>query len=617
MVKWTQFPKRLTGVILALVVVLSGELFGQPATQYLRVRTDGCPNIQPLDFLDLLQTAGADGGKVTVRIFIDQNGSVQSRILESAERSGPPQFWNQVKQTLDTWCYSPGAVSGGHLDYTVVVNPRSEGGGGYVEISAKDLILSNGWALDLAHGDKLAYVQNIDLGDVMVTEAPPSIHAGGPKGFWGTTRAVIGHLGAGFQIAFAILLVLLIAAEFAVAIRGARSWVKPPLTLGFGKGRRAGEIKAEKRKKAKLDRQLAEKLASNFGSWEAMEIRERWIKAMSVSQLEPDVLPVVTEEDVAKTEELSGFVVKQAKSSADVYTRAKELGLVGNGRVFEEADFLVSPLPQKSERIEDLRNAVLEAAKQNLDMDRLIEAAQAIKAASSREDILRLAREYELPTEVDSGTESGHTQGSLKDLSELRKTVVERAEWAKLYLRHLQPGLPSLEPEEDRKLRLLTWEHFARKLVESAHQRASQLAEQGIDLFEVFEAGLGNHLVNRNEWWASQEIDRSVDRSLSVKLDARKSVLDSLWAIGAIAPLIGLFGTVWGISAAFGKIQNIQEAQLRMAKLSGDINVALSTTIVGLIIGIIAFLSYYWFKGRIEHMGAEVAKYFTDITNRA
>ena len=54
-----------------------------------------------------------------------------------------------------------------------------------------------------------------------------------------------------------------------------------------------------------------------------------------------------------------------------------------------------------------------------------------------------------------------------------------------------------------------------------------------------------------------------------------------------------------------------------MAKLAGDINVALSTTIVGLIIGILAFVAYYVYKDRIERDGAKVSRYFTDITNLA
>ena len=211
----------------------------------------------------------------------------------------------------------------------------------------------------------------------------------------------------------------------------------------------------------------------------------------------------------------------------------------------------------------------------------------------------------------------GDNLGELVDIAEARREIRERLDWARLYRKFREAGWPGLSSEELDRLRRLTWEHWCRPLVSGALRRAEALAEHGIDLFEVFTAGLSNHLVNRNEWWSSQEIDRAVDRALGEKLDSRRSTLDALWAVGAVAPLFGLFGTVWGISQAFGKIQNIQEAQLRMAKLAGDINVALSTTIVGLVIGIFAFVAYYIYKDRIEKGGAKVSKYFTDITNLA
>jgi biopolymer transport protein ExbB/TolQ len=93
--------------------------------------------------------------------------------------------------------------------------------------------------------------------------------------------------------------------------------------------------------------------------------------------------------------------------------------------------------------------------------------------------------------------------------------------------------------------------------------------------------------------------------------------LDWLWAIGSLSPLFGLFGTVWGISQAFGKIKGVTDTRLLMQKLAGDINIALSTTIVGLLLAVPAFIFYYYFKYRIDNDATRIERYFSEITNRA
>ena len=115
----------------------------------------------------------------------------------------------------------------------------------------------------------------------------------------------------------------------------------------------------------------------------------------------------------------------------------------------------------------------------------------------------------------------------------------------------------------------------------------------------------------------SQEIDRSVDRTLVTKIDERKGALDLLWALAGIFPMVGLLGTVFGISEAFGKIKDITDPRDLMTRLAGDINVALSTTIDGLIIGLIAVMCYYILKYRFEALAGRVDQYFIDITNKA
>jgi biopolymer transport protein ExbB len=69
--------------------------------------------------------------------------------------------------------------------------------------------------------------------------------------------------------------------------------------------------------------------------------------------------------------------------------------------------------------------------------------------------------------------------------------------------------------------------------------------------------------------------------------------------IGTIAPMLGLFGTVWGLQMAF---QTIAGAAGQTLLLAGAISVALNTTIAGLIVGVISFVGYFLFRGRIVRL---------------
>ena len=67
----------------------------------------------------------------------------------------------------------------------------------------------------------------------------------------------------------------------------------------------------------------------------------------------------------------------------------------------------------------------------------------------------------------------------------------------------------------------------------------------------------------------------------------------------AIAPLIGLLGTVWGITQAFYDTTQLEVGQNRADALSHGIYVALVTTIVGLTIAIPATIASHYFENRV------------------
>ena len=94
--------------------------------------------------------------------------------------------------------------------------------------------------------------------------------------------------------------------------------------------------------------------------------------------------------------------------------------------------------------------------------------------------------------------------------------------------------------------------------------------------------------------------------------------LDGLWAIAGVAPMFGLFGTVWGIAGAFQKISSfgLSETGERITQLAGGINVALYSTIVGLVIGILSLLFYYIVKAKLDSTKTTWYGRILNITNK-
>jgi biopolymer transport protein ExbB len=67
----------------------------------------------------------------------------------------------------------------------------------------------------------------------------------------------------------------------------------------------------------------------------------------------------------------------------------------------------------------------------------------------------------------------------------------------------------------------------------------------------------------------------------------------------AISPLMGLFGTVWGMIVAFEQMTRMNEGSNRAEQLAEGIYVALITTLGGLAVAIPAAMLAHWFEGRI------------------
>ncbi|KAB7613455.1 protein TolQ [Amylibacter sp. SFDW26] len=87
-----------------------------------------------------------------------------------------------------------------------------------------------------------------------------------------------------------------------------------------------------------------------------------------------------------------------------------------------------------------------------------------------------------------------------------------------------------------------------------------------------------------------QRIDRSMDVAIGRESEKLNNGLTFLATVGAIAPFVGLFGTVWGIKHSFEQIAIQQNTNL--AVVAPGIAEALAATALGLVAAIPAVIFY-------------------------
>jgi biopolymer transport protein ExbB len=81
---------------------------------------------------------------------------------------------------------------------------------------------------------------------------------------------------------------------------------------------------------------------------------------------------------------------------------------------------------------------------------------------------------------------------------------------------------------------------------------------------------------------------------------------------GAMAPLVGLLGTVIGILRSFGNIAS-DTTPMRTVLLAGGVSQALMATAIGLVIGLTAMLCYAFFRGRVQALSAHFDTTLTEL----
>lgn len=108
-------------------------------------------------------------------------------------------------------------------------------------------------------------------------------------------------------------------------------------------------------------------------------------------------------------------------------------------------------------------------------------------------------------------------------------------------------------------------------------------------------------------------VERVMERTISIELRGLESHIIFLATTSSVAPFIGLFGTVWGVLAAFQALSETGSAAL--SALAPGIATALVTTVAGLIAAIPASLFYNYLTSCVANMAGRMDSFALELAN--
>ncbi len=100
------------------------------------------------------------------------------------------------------------------------------------------------------------------------------------------------------------------------------------------------------------------------------------------------------------------------------------------------------------------------------------------------------------------------------------------------------------------------------------------------------------------------DVAAAITTTGSIELDFLERGLVVLATIANVAPMLGFLGTVIGMIAAFGAIE--QAGQVEPSLVAGGIKIALITTATGLAIAVPVHLAHHFFISRVDRLVAEM-----------
>ncbi len=108
-------------------------------------------------------------------------------------------------------------------------------------------------------------------------------------------------------------------------------------------------------------------------------------------------------------------------------------------------------------------------------------------------------------------------------------------------------------------------------------------------------------------------VERVMERTISTEVSRLESHLIFLATTSSVAPFIGLFGTVWGVLAAFQALGATGSAAL--SALAPGMSTALVATVAGLIAAIPASIFYNYLSNKINILTSRMDSFALELAN--
>lgn len=154
-------------------------------------------------------------------------------------------------------------------------------------------------------------------------------------------------------------------------------------------------------------------------------------------------------------------------------------------------------------------------------------------------------------------------------------------------------------------------EQFEQHLEAKEYQPAFELAKNDVSyLGHVLSAGMGKL---QQGYPAALEAMEEAQGEEQMKLEHKISYVS---LIGALAPMLGLLGTVTGMVSSFKKIADNPGVAPKPDQLAGGISTALVTTLIGLWIAIPAVLFFQMFRNWLEEINADASDETSRLMSR-
>lgn len=145
-----------------------------------------------------------------------------------------------------------------------------------------------------------------------------------------------------------------------------------------------------------------------------------------------------------------------------------------------------------------------------------------------------------------------------------------------------------------------------RLLQEEEYEEALSLCEMEPSVFtNIVAEGIAKIGMGKDE------VERALDKAKKAEKTRLEGQISWLSLIGNIAPMVGLFGTVFGMITAFRQIA--QKSNPTPSELAGGIYTALVTTALGLALAIPVLACYFYFRNRLSSLMNEVELIIEDI----